>query len=443
MFWTVQHGSRTAVRRWLTVLSMLALGTMLLAGLAGGSVAARPHSGPVTDPAAPVPLVTVTASPTSTVSGATSLVHVAVSISGAPQAGATIKLASSAGGTFSGPVPVTGVEGSSNSTFTAPKVTSTTSIEITATATIAGQPKENGYANISVQPSGSYLVVRATLPQGANVHVNSSLLIEFAVQNNTGAAVKGATVMFTSTVGSFAPTGATTGTSGDVVVALTVPASATAGAAFVIATASAGGYVTASDQQMFTVQAGGVTPLWVSVSVNQTNLKPGVSTNVSVTVTVHAGNVTGILVRGATVALILTDGTATPGSQKSNATGVAVFVVNAPATLSAGTVITLTASASSNAYGGGYSSAQMNVGSSATTGGPPPFLSSNSDWLWISLGVVAVVVVLAFVVVVLRRRKPPAMVMKYAPETTSPAAQGNPPTTGTAGSGAPPPNANP
>ena len=395
------------------LLTLIALSVALVAVPSGNRPSDSSGKQSFTLLAAPTPLVTVTLSPSATVSGATAVVAVSVTLSGAPQAGAAVRLTSSAGGTFSNANLNTGSQGTANATFRAPAVTTTTISEINATATVTGQPLETGSGNITIQPTGAYLVVRTIFPQGANVRSNASLLVEFTVQNNTGAAVAGASVSFAASGGVLAPGAAVTGSTGDVTTVLTAPSVTANTAVFLLVGASASGYVSGSVQSTVNVRTGASTPLFVTVTPAVNPVNPGEL--VVITVAVHANNATGTAVAGAAVLLILSDGSATPAAQATNASGLANFIFTTPSNLPPGTTITVTASVTAGGFGGGANSAAVNTAGSPSS---PTESVTSLWWVWVIVAAVLIVGVLALLV--RRGRRPRRPLILATPTPTTP-----------------------
>ena len=117
-----------------------------------------------------LPLFTLTpavvASPTGIPSGYSTMISVQVTNSSTHQevAGAAVQMSSNAGGSFSPSSGVTGADGNFTTTFTAPKVSSTEDVLVTAMASQAGFATGSGTASITVSS-----LVPPSVPQGLGI----------------------------------------------------------------------------------------------------------------------------------------------------------------------------------------------------------------------------------------------------------------------------------
>ncbi len=389
----------------------------LIAGLALG--VAVPVAGPSLSPSSsgPPPAVvhlnvTVLLQPNVTDSGATVVLRAIVTENGAPEQNATVSFTSSAGGTFFPLTGSTGVGGEVNTSFTAPTVTVATTLSLTASATHAGFVPGAASANLTVQPTGYYLIATPSFPQGTSLHSGATDLIVVRVTNNNGLPVAGANVSMGTTGGSVTPSLATSGPNGNATLTLRAPTVSVATQVWLLFIASAAGYSNASAIASVTVNTGVAPSLYVTLITTGTG--KALAAGATLAVTAEVTNATYVPVSGANVTLILSDGTSSPGVVVTGATGDANFTFTAPSGLSQLTNVTITASATATGYGSGSATTTVEVAPSTvsqTTSNPTDYW-----WLWLLI----VVLVVALVVAVIyrrRRRRPTAAAPPSAPPT--------------------------
>jgi hypothetical protein len=399
---------------------IVALSALLL--LVGIAVVALPISAPpgglasssrmslLATPASTTHLVVrVALQPEVTVSGATVVLRAWVTGSNAVMPGVTVSFSSGAGGTFFPQSATTGTAGEVNASFSAPTVTTTTAVPLTASASSTGTGFLPGSAsaNLTVEPSGAYLVATPSFPQGTAVHSGASDLVVIRVTDNHGSPVSGATVTMGTTAGTVTPAAATTGSTGNATLTLNAPTVSVATQAWLLFIANASGYRNGSAIAPVTVDSGVAASLYVTLTPASSSVAGGGS--VALTVVVRAVNGSGTLVSGADVTLILSDGTSSPGAVVTGTTGTANFTYFAPGSLSRITNVTITASATATNYAAGSATATVTVNAAKSPANPLAGLW----WLWLAL-LVALVAIVVGVVASRRRRK------KEAPPSDSP-----------------------
>lgn len=153
----------------------------------------------------------VSASPSSTPAGTEVGVSVTVTntSTGMPVSGATVSLASNGGGSLAAPTGVTAANGTYWTTFTAPVVTSTTTIDLTATTTAPGY-----YTSIA---TGTVTVTPVT-PPGVPLALNLAPAMGHAVLTWSAPASGGSGVVYhlfrsTTQVGGYSEVASTSSTS--------------------------------------------------------------------------------------------------------------------------------------------------------------------------------------------------------------------------------------
>ncbi len=382
----------------LSVIGLLALGVAITPGGPVGSASGISGSG--LSPALTHLSVTITLQPNVTSSGATVALRARVTDNGSSVTNATVSFASSAGGTFYPQTGDTGVGGEVNTSFTTPSVTSVAHLALTASATRSGLLPGSGSANLTVQPTGPYLIATPSFPQGTSVHSSASDLIVVRVTDNHGNPVAGANVTLGTTSGTVTPAIATSGTTGNATLTLRAPTVSVATQVWLLFIATAAEYANGSNISAVTVNSGVAPSLDVTLTLAgaATTVDGGASPGLSARVT----NATGVVVVGANVTLILSDGTSSPGSIVTGASGYANFTFSAPSGFTKTTNVTITASATASGYQAG--SATVTVAVSPSSASQPNSSAATYWWLWLLGGVIAVVIVVA---VVARRRRNP------------------------------------
>jgi hypothetical protein len=362
-------------------------------------------------------VVTVAIEPNTTYSGATVVVRAWVTGNATPQSNVTVSFASNGGGSFSPATGSTGRFGEVNTSFTAPSVTSTGVLALTASASATGSGFLPGSTsgNLTVRPTGPFLVVTPSFPQGTSIHSASSDLIVGRVTDKTGAPVAGANVTLGATRGTVTPVVGVSGPSGNVTFTLRAPTVTTATQDGLLFIANSTGYSNGSAIAFVTVNSGVATSLYVTISPVVENVSGGAT--VHVTVTVRSTNATGTLIAGANVSLILSDGKYSPTNASTTAQGTANFTFVAPTALAKASLVTVTASATATNFAPGSATASYTVAAAS----PPPSAWS-SYWLWLLLAVlVAVMIVVIVVASKGRRRAPPAATPPTATPPSPPA----------------------
>jgi hypothetical protein len=394
---------------------------MLLVVLAAAGVAATGSSttpsglGPSPAVAASY-AVTVVAQPNVTVSAATVVVEVFVKVNGVDAPNVTVTFTPVTGGVWSPISAVTGTTGQVNSSFTAPTVTVTTNYTLTATAknTPSSVGPGTGSTRLVVRPSGPYLEVSPSFPQGKAVSSGASDLMVARVTNNTGSPVAGASVTVSSTAGSVIPIAPTTGASGNATFTFQAPTVVALSQAALLFVASAPGYTSGSSTDSLTLSPVTLTALYVAISPPSGNVAVG--GNFTITVTVLAASASGSAVTGANVTLVLSDGRYSPGFVLTGVTGLANFTYWAPTSTSVSSVVVV-ASAVATGYSPGEAPASYSVGSSSSSSNPLPGLPAS--WQWPILAAVIVLVIVGIAAALLgrsrRKHRPPPVPAKIPP----------------------------
>jgi adhesin/invasin len=396
--------------------------------LSGSGIAGLAEAGPVSGVSgvgAPAHfVVAIAVEPNTTYSTATVVLRAWVTGNATPQANVTVSFSSSGGGSFSPATGITGVLGEVNTSFTAPPVGSAQRLVLTASASSTGSGflPGSGAGNLTVLPSGPFLVVTPSFPQGTSVHSGASDLIVARVTDSKGAPVSGANVTLGSTRGTASPTVGVSGPSGNVTFTLRAPSVTVATRAVLLFVANASGYANASTIASVTVNTGVAASLYVTINPATGNLSAGGS--VRVMVTVRSTNTTGVLIAGANVSLILSDGTYSPTLVITGSAGTANFTFVAPPTLTKPATVTVTASATATNYAAGSATATYAVAAAA----PTPAGGLSTSWLWILIAILIVAVIVAVIVAARRRRRvpPPATPPQPSPPS-DPWTSGSPP----------------
>jgi len=399
-----------------TRLGALSLGALLalllvLTGVAAASWTGAGSVGGVQYSATPSHLVVkVAAQPNSTYSGATVVLRAWVTGNGTLQSGITVSFSSSGAGSFSPSTGTTGQNGEVNTSFMAPTVTSTQTLVLTASASSTGSGflPGSGSANLTLHPTGPFLTVTPSFPQGTSIHSASSDLIVGRVTDQSGAPVGGANVTLEVTRGTVTPMVGVSGPSGNVTFTLRAPTVTNATQDGLLFIANATGYANGSAIAFVTVNSGVATSLYVTINPVTGSLPAGEAVHVSVTV--RSSNATGTLVAGANVTLILSDGQYSPAQASTTTQGTANFTFVAPTSLAKASLVTVTASATATNFAPGSATASYTVAAAST---PPPPSFWSSYWLW--LLVVLLVAVVILVIALAARRRPRA-----PPPTTPP-----------------------
>jgi hypothetical protein len=417
--------SRRGNAGWGRALIWVALVLISVSILGSTAALAREPASIATSPVGAAHFVVVVAvQPNVTYSNATVLLRAWVTGNAVPQSNVTVSFSSNGGGTFSPSTASSGTKGEVNTSFKAPGVGSTQNLVLTASAAATGSGflPGSGTGNLTVKPSGPFLVVTPSFPQGTSVHSAASALIVARVTSNTGAAVADANVILGSTQGTVTPSVDVSGPSGNVTFTLRTPNVTSATQDVLLFVANETGYANGSSIASVTVNSGVAASLYVTVNPASGNLAPGQSARL--TVTIRSTNATGPLVSGANVSLILSDGTYSPATVVTGSQGTANLTFVAPTTLPKSENVTVTVSASATNYAGGSATATFVVAKGSPAG------AASSLWLWVLLGVIVAIVLGIGIYFATRRRRPPPSVREV------PAV--NPPT-GTGGTGTAPP----
>jgi len=195
--------------------------------------------------------VTVTASPSTIVSGETSTITVQIKSGITSMSGATVILSSNNGGTLSPSSGTTNSNGYVTVTFTAPTVTSQTTCRITAQASKSGYTSGSNYVDVTVNPQPS-LTVTVTASPSTIVSGETSTI---TVQIKSGiTSMSGATVILSSNNGgTLSPSSGTTNSNGYVTVTFTAPTVTSQTTCRITAQASKSGYTSGSNYVDVTV----------------------------------------------------------------------------------------------------------------------------------------------------------------------------------------------
>jgi hypothetical protein len=176
--------------------------------------------------------------------------EVAVTIttgSGAPVPGATVYLSDALGGSFTPSSLITGSNGSVAGAFSAPNVTANASDLVSAVVTTFGY---EGFTDEAVEVAPAVHVIVRALSVGATVGPGGSVVLAFASESPSGAALPGVFLTLDATSGTLSPSFGLTGS--DATLRTTLVAPNTSGFVLVRAVVGSGGEWGAS---------------WVNVSV--------------------------------------------------------------------------------------------------------------------------------------------------------------------------------
>jgi hypothetical protein len=184
-----------------------------------------------------VPVQVVVGAPAGT-QGLTTI-EVAVTVttaSGAPVPGATIYLSDALGGSFTPSSVLTGSNGSAAGAFSAPNVTANASDLLSAVVTTFGY---DGFTDVAVEVAPAVHVIVRALSVGATVGPGGSIVLAFATDSLTGAALPNVFLTLDATSGTLSPSFGLTGS--DATLRTTLSAPNTTGFVLVRAEVGSGG----------------------------------------------------------------------------------------------------------------------------------------------------------------------------------------------------------
>jgi len=194
--------------------------------------------------------VSVTASPTTVYSAGTSTITILVTSDDTPITGATVSLTSDAGGSFSS-VTDQG-DGSYTATFTAPTVSTSTTVKITAEASKEDYVTGQGETWITVEPSPPPALTVSVSADPTTIYSGETPTITVLVTSE-GTPISDATISLASDKGGSFST-VTEHADGTYTATFTAPTVTTSTICTITADASKSGYTSSQGQTQVTVQ---------------------------------------------------------------------------------------------------------------------------------------------------------------------------------------------